>query len=199
MKRILSLVLLLCSMTLCFGQLIKEKQPTDAKYLAGAVPVAADGMVTFTADIDIPQGMSEEKAFVKAKHWLGQYFLDQEVNQRISIEHDTIAHFIKVGVNEWIVFKDKALVLDRTQMVYNLLIQVQAGKVHLVMNDIAYFYNEGEKKSTKYLAEELITDEHGLNKKKTDVVWRYGKFRIKTIDKFEFMKTELDKYLRLAR
>lgn len=199
MKRILSIALLFCSLTLCFGQLIKEKLPTDAKYLAGAVPVAADGIVTFTADIDIPQGMSEEKAFVEAKHWLGQYFLDQEVNQRVSLTHDTIAHIIKVGINEWMVFKDKALVLDRSQFTYYLTIQATDGKVKVTMNNIVYFYNEGEKKSTRYMAEELITDEHGLNKKKTDVVWRYGKFRIKTIDKFEFIKTELDKYLRLAR
>lgn len=198
MKKLLSFLLLFTVCLAAQAQLIKDKEPVDPKYLVGAVPVNANGIVSFEADIDIPATMTEEKAFVEAKHWLGQYFLDHEVNQRKSILNDTVNHVLKVGINEWLVFKSKALVLDRAQMIYVISFEVANGKLHLTMSDIVYFYNEGEKESTRYEAEGFITDDEGLNKRKNGLAWKNGKFRVKTIDAFNFIHTELEKHIKLS-
>ncbi len=193
MKKILFILALLCSFPICSqAQLIKEKAPVDPKYLAGAVPVQ-NGMVTFSKDIPVTS-LSAKEAYNKAIHWLGNYFKKEEVLQRKSLERDSTINMIKVGINEYIVFKNTLLVLDRSQMIYSLEIKCKDGICSVTMSDISYYYDE-ERDPIKYTAEKWITDENALNKKKTKLSRLSGKFRVKTIDTFEEICNRLTAYM----
>jgi colicin import membrane protein len=115
---------------------------------------------------------------------LGQYFKSENVLSRKTLERDTTNHYIAVGINEYIVFKSTALVLDRSQMIFSLAIQCTDTAATVTMNNITYYYDE-ERQPQKYTAEEWITDRTALNKKGTKLLPLCGKFRVKTIDAFE--------------
>lgn len=207
MKRIcllLGVVLLslLAAPTASRAQVIKEKQPLDPKYLAGAVPVV-DGIVTFTREIDLPEGADLDLKYEAAKHWVGRYFnrQDTEVLQRRTIDIDSAAHLVKVGINEFLVFKSNAIVLDRAQFVYSLAVSLRPGRATLTVSDIVYYYGEDSEftdksKVEKYDAETLITDAACLDKKGTRLNRQTGKFRIKTIDKVDDMAASLAEALK---
>ena len=87
---------------------------------------------------------------------------------------------------EWLVFKNKPLVLDRTRLFYHLIADIKDGEFSIKMTRIYYLYDE-EREPTTYKAEEWITDKYGLNKKKTKTSRVSGKFRIKTIDRKDYI------------
>lgn len=185
---------LLCSLCLTgSAQIFKEKEPTDAKYLAGGVP-EVNGIVTFTRDIDIAHS-TEGELYTKTLHWLGQYFKKEEVLTRKTLVRDTAAHYIQVGINEYIVFKKNALCLDRSQMIFALAVQAREGGVSVTMDNISYYYEE-ERDPQKYTAEEWISDRRALNKAKTKLLPLSAKFRIKTIDTFDEICDDLAAHLR---
>jgi colicin import membrane protein len=182
MKKLLFTLLLTCHVMVGFAQLIKEKEPVDPKYLTGAVP-EVEGVVTFTKTLTVtPVGV--DSVYHSALHWLGQYFKSENVLSRKTLERDTTNHYIAVGINEYIVFKSTALVLDRSQMIFSLAIQCTDTAATVTMNNITYYYDE-ERQPQKYTAEEWITDRTALNKKGTKLLPLCGKFRVKTIDAFE--------------
>jgi hypothetical protein len=182
MKKLLFTLLLTCHVMVGFAQLIKEKEPVDPKYLSGAV-AEVEGVVTFTKTLTVrPVGV--DSVYRSALHWLGQYFKSENVLSRKTLERDTTNHYIAVGINEYIVFKSTALVLDRSQMIFSLAIQCTDTEATVTMNNITYYYDE-ERQPQKYTAEEWITDRTALNKKGTKLMPLCGKFRVKTIDAFE--------------
>jgi colicin import membrane protein len=182
MKKLLFTLLLTCHVMVGCAQLIKEKEPVDPKYLTGAVP-EVEGVVTFTKTLTVtPVGV--DSVYHSALHWLGQYFKSENVLSRKTLERDTTNHYIAVGINEYIVFKSTALVLDRSQMIFSLAIQCTDTAATVTMNNITYYYDE-ERQPQKYTAEEWITDRTALNKKGTKLLPLCGKFRVKTIDAFE--------------
>jgi len=193
MKKTIVLALL-CSIFLSgFAQIFKGKQPVDAKYLAGGVPMV-DGIVTFTRNIEIPYS-SQKELYTKTLHWLGQYFKNDNVLTRKTLARDTAACFIQVGINEYIVFKKNALCLDRSQMIFALAVQAKDGGVEVTMNNISYYYEE-ERDPQKYTAEEWISDYRALNKNKTKLLPLSAKFRIKTIDTFDEICKNLETHLK---
>jgi colicin import membrane protein len=182
MKKLFIALLLCLQVTTSMAQLIKEREPIDPKYLTGAVP-EVEGMVTFTRTLPVtPVGV--DSVYRSALHWLGQYFKNENVVSRKTLERDTANHYIAVGINEYIVFKNTMLVLDRSQMIFSLAIQCTDTEATVTMNNITYYYDE-ERSPQKYLAEEWITDSAALNKKGTKLQPLSGKFRVKTIDAFE--------------
>lgn len=193
MKKTIVLTLL-CSIFMSgFAQIFKEKQPVEAKYLAGGVPMV-DGIVTFTRNIEIPFSTQDE-LYKKTLHWLGQYFKKEGVLTRKTLARDTTAGFIQVGINEYIVFKQNALCLDRSQMIFALAVQAKEGGVKVTMNNISYYYEE-ERDAQKYTAEEWISDDRALNKAKTKLLPLSAKFRIKTIDTFDEICGNLEAHLK---
>jgi colicin import membrane protein len=182
MKKLFIALLLCLQVTTSMAQLIKEREPIDPKYLTGAVP-EVEGMVTFTRTLPVtPVGV--DSVYRSALHWLGQYFKNENVVSRKTLERDTANHYIAVGINEYIVFKNTMLVLDRSQMIFSLAIQCTDTAATVTMNNITYYYDE-ERQPQKYTAEEWITDRTALNKKGTKLLPLCGKFRVKTIDAFE--------------
>jgi colicin import membrane protein len=95
---------------------------------------------------------------------------------------------------EWLVFKNKPLVLDRTRLFYHLIAEIKDGEATIKMTRIHYLYDE-EREPTPYKAEEWINDKYGLNKKMTKTSRVSGKFRIKTIDRKDYLFNRLTKVL----
>ena len=169
---------------------VREFKPkVDLKYLEGAVPVV-DGKVCFQTVIKAP-GKSANDIYQALGTYL--YNMTKEPNQISS--RLTIADYTKyllVGdFEEWLVFKDKALVLDRTKFKYYLIIQCEDSKADVKLTRIVYNYDE-ERGGGKILAEEWITDEYGLNSYKENLAKLSGKFRRKTIDRKDELFKELD-------
>ena len=160
---------------------VREFKPkVDLKDLAGAVPVE-DGKVCFHTVINAP-GKSANDIYQALGTYL--YHMTKESNQiRSQLTIADYQKYLLVGdFEEWLVFKDKALILDRTKFKYYLIIQCEDGKADVKLTRIVYTYDE-ERGGGKILAEEWITDEYGLNHWKDNLAKLSGKFRRKTIDR----------------
>lgn len=157
----------------------------DAKYLAGAVP-EIDGRVVFSTTIQAP-GKSAQQIYDLMHKDLES--LTKESNQfeqsRIAYE-DNDKKQVVGSYQEWLVFKNKALNLDRTRMFYTLVADCRDGEATIQMLRISYFYDE-ERNPQTFKAEEWINDKNGLNKSKTKLSRVSGKFRRKTIDRKDYL------------
>ncbi len=166
----------------------------DQKYLAGAVPVI-DGKVTFEQTFLAP-GMSANEIYDKMLNYIermtkgGNQFEESRVLIQDKEKHQIVANFL-----EWLVFTDKALVLDRTRMRFLLFVDCKNGEAKVRMTRINYLYEE-ERDPQKFTAEEWITDEMALNKKQTKLARTYGKFRRKTIDRKDFIFSKFEELLK---
>ena len=193
MKNILLTLLLLLGVCTASAQLIKEKAPVEMKYLAGAVPVV-DGKVTFSCDIPVRCKMSQDTLFLHIHRWLSNTYNMRGVLKYADLGSNREQKVHIVGVNEYIVFKQKAFVLDRSQMIYRLSIQQEKDNLHVIMTDITYYYEE-ERDPVKLTAEEWITDENALSEDKRDLKRGHGKFRIQTIDLFDEITSYLASFM----
>ena len=157
----------------------------DTKYLAGAVP-EVDGRVVFSTTIQAP-GKSAQQIYDLLREDMEK--LAKESNQfeqsRITYEDKEKGQIIG-NYQEWLVFKNKPLNLDRTRLLYNIVADCRDGEATIKMIRISYFYDE-ERMAQTYRAEEWINDANGLNKKKTKLARVSGKFRRKTIDRKDYL------------
>ena len=157
----------------------------DQKYLVGAVPMV-DGKVVFNTVVEAP-GKSAAQIYAIVRQYLQS--MTKEANQfeqsRIVLD-DPEKHQVAGYYQEWLVFKSTALVLDRTRLMYNLIVDCYDGKADITMTHIRYLYDE-ERQPQTYNAEEWITDKEGLNKKQNKLARISGKFRRKTIDRKDFL------------
>ena len=166
----------------------KKKKTIDKKYLAGAVPVVG-GKVTFTLDKDVA-GKSADEIYGIVYSFLEK--MTQQSNQVQNIDDKSkIAlinkgeHTIAAKIKEWLVFKNTALALDRTVFSYTIIAKATDGHLNLTLSRISYQYemDRTDTEGMNVTAEEWITDEEALNKKKTGLNRMSAKFRIKTIDR----------------
>ncbi len=170
------------------------KPNRNPKYLAGAVP-EVDGKVVFSKTIQAPGKTKEQIYNIILTEF---YSMTQESNQfeqsRVVLA-DSINHNQIVGnYQEWLVFKNKPLILDRTRFFYHLIANIKDGEATIQMTRIYYLYDE-ERIPTTFKAEEWINDRYGLNNKKTKTSRVSGKFRIKTIDRKDFIFNKLEALL----
>ena len=157
----------------------------DSKYLEGAVPVV-DGKVIFKTTVDAPGKTAAEVADIVRKYMMKMTKEPGQFEQsRITLD-DSVKHQIIGTYQEWLVFKSTALVLDRTRLFYNLIADCQDGKADITMTRIYYLYEE-ERDPQTLKAEEWITDEEGLTKKRNKLSRVSGKFRRKTIDRKDYL------------
>ena len=172
MKKILFLLCLLPS--LLWAQ-------DDAKYLAGAVPVE-DGYVTFRQTFKAPS--RSQKALNPALLMCANAKLqptDQFPQNKLITQDEANGELGAIG-EEYLVFSSSLLSLDRTRIYYQCRVECGAGECTVELSRIRYWYDEARDGGVRYRAEEIITDEFGLNKKKTKLARVVGKFREKTID-----------------
>lgn len=163
-----------------------QKNPAneDPKYLEGAIPIV-DGKVVFTLDYPVP-GRSAEQIYTIIYNVLNK--LTQEENQfkasKIALVNKE-DHIIAARFKEWLVFQNTLLSLDRSVFNYTIIATCSDGHANVTMSRISYQY-EKEREDTEGLettAEEWITDEYALTKKKNRLAKYTGKFRRKTIDR----------------
>ena len=158
----------------------------DQKYLAGAVP-EVNGKVMFETTIKAP-GKSKEQIYdIVLKQMTKMTKEDNQFEQsRIVLTDDESHAKVVASYQEWLVFKNKPLSLDRTRLFFHLMADIKDGELTLKMTRIYYLYDE-EREPTTYQAEEWITDRYGLNKKQTKLARVSGKFRRKTIDRKDYI------------
>lgn len=166
----------------------------DQKYLVGAVPMV-DGKVVFNTVVEVP-GKSAAQIYAIVRQYLQS--MTKEANQfeqsRIILD-DSVNYEVAGSYQEWLVFKATALVLDRTRLMYNLDVKCQDGKADITMTRIYYLYEE-ERDPQTFRAEEWITDEVGLTKKKNKLSRVAGKFRRKTIDRKDYLFNKISELLK---
>lgn len=177
MKKLL-FILLACLPLL--GMAKDKKDNSDPKYLAGAITLE-DGKVTFTHDIKAPS-LSKEQLYQQMLDWANERFKPEDKLQSRVVYTNEQEGDIAASAEEYIVFSSSALSLDRTRIYYQYLIHVDNGICHMTMTRIRYWYDENRDGGQKYTAEEWITDDMALNKKKTKLAPICGKFRRETID-----------------
>ena len=145
-----------------------SKANPDAKYLVeNAVPVV-DGKVTWKTTINAP-GKSAQQIYD---------ILLAQLNKMVKEENQL--------EEQWLVFKNTALSLDRTVLNFQLIADCSDGKADVQMTRVSYDY-ELERDPTHYTAEEWITDKYAVNKKHTKLTKLSAKFRRKTIDRKDFI------------
>lgn len=157
----------------------------DQKYLVGAVP-EVDGKVLFSTVIEAP-GKSADQIYDLAHDYMQKMIKEpNQVEQSRLVIEDKAGHQVVGSYQEWLVFKSTALVLDRTRLLYNLIVDCEEGKATVKMTRIIYIYDE-ERDPQRYLAEDWITDKEGLTKKQNKLARVSGKFRRKTIDRKDYL------------
>ena len=147
----------------------------DKKYLAGAVPVV-DDRVVFTEELNLP-GRSQNDIFATLLQWATTRFITTEELQSRILYSDQDKGQIACMGQEYLVFTNKALSLDRAVINYQMFITCKPGKCELKVTAIRYQYNRGTAGQEIIPAEEQITDQHTLNKTQTKLIKSTGKFR----------------------
>ena len=156
----------------------------DQKYLAGAVP-EVDGKVVFKTTVDAP-GKSVQQVYDIVLDYMKKLVHEPNQFEQSRVVLEDKGRQVGATLQEWLVFKSTALQLDRTRLLYNLIVDCADGKADVTMSRINYIYDE-ERDPQHYVAEEWITDKWGLNKKQTKLARVSGKFRRKTIDRKDFL------------
>ena len=170
----------------------------DPKYLAGAIPLV-DGKIVFTLDQDVP-GKSAQQIYDILYNLLNQMTKEEgqfkESQVALVNKQD---HIIAARFKEWLVFQNTFLSLDRTIFNYTIIAKCSDGHANITLSRMSYQYeiDRPDTEAVETIAEDWITDENALNKKKTKLAKYTGKFRRKTIDRkdniFETIKAELSK------
>lgn len=163
---------------LCVLPLIASAQETvDKKYLAGAVPVI-NNKVIFTKEFSVPQ-LSQAQVYDIVLKWAeGRFVTDKDSQGRILYTNKEKGQIACNG-DEYIVFSDKALALDRTRIYYRPIFFCSEGKCIMEISNISYDYPSYKE---RLKAEEWITDKEALTKDQANLAFKIGKFRVKTID-----------------
>lgn len=179
MKNLLLLILTL----LPFFAMAKDNKKNDnsnPKYLEGAITLKDDKIV-FEDEIKA-QSMSKDELYETLLKWAEKRFVpDNKLNSRVVYTNKENGEIV-ASAEEYMVFSSTALSLDRTRIYYHFYIQVKDGECNVTMSRIRYWYDENRDGGERYSAEEWITDEMALNKKKTKLAPICGKFRRETID-----------------
>ena len=179
MKKLTSLFLL--SLLTCLPLFSMENSSQaidkdDQRYLAGAVP-EENGRVVFSKEFRLP-GKSQKEIYDAVYTWMSQRLKENENRDSRIVYTDEPGGIVAGITEEWIVFKSKLLVLDRALLNCQISAFCKPELCTIKIEKIRYTYEETE----KYMAENMITDQHALSKDKTKLVKTYAKWRRKTVD-----------------
>ena len=160
-----------------------KKEYEYARYLGDVVPVV-NGEVMWERNFE--NNLTAEENYNHMLQFLTNMTKEegQFETSKIAIvnktEHKIVCHF-----EEWLIFTNKFLSLDRTRMIYTLSCDCYDNKVNVKIFRISYWYEEERDGGSRFKAEEWITDENALNKKHTRLMKITGKFRRCTVDRME--------------
>ena len=135
MKKILFSIMMLFAINM-----MVSAASDDSKYLAGAVP-EENGMVVFKKSFSVPSNSPQE---VSDKM---RTFVNQLVETSITapgnyarVMEDNQEEGIVARVCEWMVFKKKALNLDRTRFRYQISAKTEGNRVTMAITNLTYYY-----------------------------------------------------------
>lgn len=174
-------------------QEVKVKTKVEPKYLKGAVP-EVNGQVVFSKHINVPGKTASQIYDIMLQYMQRLTKTSNQIESQISTS-DAQKHEIVGIYQEWLVFKNTALSLDRTRFFYALRAQCSDGAVDIEMMRIRYLYEE-ERTPQRMSAEEWITDKESVNKKNTKLMPMSGKFRRKTIDRKDYLFNKFESLLK---
>ena len=174
-------LLILLTLLPLLGFAKEKKDNSNPKYLVGAVTLNEEGKISFSKEIKAPSLSKKELYDIMLKWANGRFKSDGKLISRV-VYTDEEKGDIAASAEEYVVFSSSALSLDRTRIYYQYFINVQDGACNMTMTRIRYWYDENRDGGQKYTAEEWITDDMALNKKKTKLAPICGKFRRETID-----------------
>jgi len=174
-------------------QEVKAKTKVDPKYLKGAVP-EVNGQVVFSKHIEAPGKTASQIYDIILQYMERLTKTSYQIESQISTS-DAQKHEIVGIYQEWLVFKNTAISLDRTRFFYALRAQCNDGSVDIEMMRIRYLYEE-ERTPQRMTAEEWITDKESVNKKNTKLLPMSGKFRRKTIDRKDYLFNKFESLLK---
>ena len=176
------------------GVVLKE----DPKYLAGAIQLNAEGKVEFVLDTQA-NGKSADEIYNIVFQYMSKLIKnEQNINSRIALvnRNNKNEQIIACIMDEWFVFNQSFISLDRSETKYQLVATISDNHLHLSMTRIVFNYEEGRSTGFKEPAENVITDKYALTKKKNDLAKIYGKFRRGTIDRKDQIFNNLTKLVR---
>lgn len=172
------------------AQVNGAKLKEDPKYLEGAITFDEQGKIVFDTEIEAP-GKSATQLYDLVFDYMSGLTQDKESKASRMALVNKDEHIIANAMDEWLVFSNSFISLDRTECKYNLIAKITDGKVILSINHINYTYEEGRQTGFKLPAEEVIIDKVALTKKKNDLARIFGKFRKKTIDRKDQIFNEI--------
>lgn len=172
------------------AQVNGAKLKEDPKYLEGAITFDEQGKIVFDTEIEAP-GKSAAQLYDLVFDYMSGLTQDKESKASRMALVNKDEHIIANAMDEWLVFSNSFIALDRTECKYNLIAKITDGKVSLSINHINYIYEEGRQTGFKLPAEEVIIDKVALTKKKNDLARIFGKFRKKTIDRKDQIFNEI--------
>lgn len=172
------------------AQVNGAKLKEDPKYLEGAITFDEQGKIVFDTEIEAP-GKSATQLYDLVFDYMSGLTQDKESKASRMALVNKDEHIIVNAMDEWLVFSNSFISLDRTECKYNLIAKITDGKVSLSINHINYIYEEGRQTGFKLPAEEVIIDKVALTKKKNDLARIFGKFRKKTIDRKDQIFNEI--------
>lgn len=172
------------------AQVNGAKLKEDPKYLEGAITFDEQGKIVFDTEIEAP-GKSAAQLYDLVFDYMNGLTHDKESKASRMALVNKDEHIIVNTMDEWLVFSNSFISLDRTECKYNLIAKITDGKVSLSINHINYIYEEGRQTGFKLPAEEVIIDKVALTKKKNDLARIFGKFRKKTIDRKDQIFNEI--------
>lgn len=180
MKKILLLIAIMFVCSAASAQLFKKKSSVvEPQYQTGTVPVV-NGKVTFEERITA-DGLTAQEIEEKIGNWIKRRFVEPTVISAKRYESEQPGTIILKG-EEYIVFRNTFLVLNRARIYYYLTITAEEGNCTFNMSRITYWYDDEDEKGGIHMkAENWITDDMAFNKKGKLKKFE-GKFRRKTID-----------------
>lgn len=161
----------------------------DAPYLQGAVP-EVDGKVVYHVDLPL-KGMKADEVYSAIYKRLDKLTTgpQQTEHSRIALVNEE-EHSIVARIEEWMVFADKILVLDRA--LFNYVVEADCKDELLSINISRLYYNYNTNHGDNHFtAEETITDKLMLTKNGTKLRKVNKKFRKATVDRMNEVLEEL--------
>ncbi len=145
----------------------------DMKYLAGAITYNDENKIEFTLDTDANGKTAKQIYDIVLKYMSELTQNEQNIASRVALVNDA-EHVIANTMDEWLVFSQSFISLDRTEFKYQLIARISDNHLNLSLCRIIYNYEEGRSTGFKEPAEEVISDKIALNKKQNDLAKRPG-------------------------
>ena len=131
----------------------------DMKYLAGAITYNDENKIEFTLDTDANGKTAKQIYDIVLKYMSELTQNEQNIASRVALVNDT-EHVIANTMDEWLVFSQSFISLDRTEFKYQLIARISDNHLNLSLCRIIYNYEEGRSTGFKEPAEEVISDKN---------------------------------------